>query len=117
MSVVCDGVEFLALGQPRLKQPEPGDRHTWDLHWVLEGQEKSCAGALVGLHFENALTVEKDIAAGQLIRRMAGHHLGERALAGPILAHDSVHFAFGDFKAHALQDFAGANTGAEVLDR
>ena len=107
--IVGGGVEFFALGQPRLKRgaEKVGDRHAGNFDRVLKGQEESRAGALVGLHFENALAVEKDIAAGQLIRGMAGHHLGERALAGAVLAHDGVHFALGDFKAHALQDFAG----------
>ena len=117
--IVCDGVEFLALGHAGLQRgPEKiGNRYAWNFHRILEGQEKSGAGAFVGLHFQDVLAVEKDIAAGQLIGRMAGHHFGERALSGPILAHDGVHFALGDFKGNALQDFAVADVGVEVLDR
>ena len=61
-------------------------------------------------------SIEKDVAAGHLVVGMAGHDLGERAFAGAVLAHDGMHFALRNFKAHAFQDFAVADVGAEVLD-
>ena len=116
--IVSDGVEFLALRKSCLQRgpQKVGDRYAGNFDRILKGKEKSRAGAFVGLHFENALAVKQHIAAGQFVGGMAGHHLGKRALAGPVLAHDGMHFALGNFKAHALQDFAVADAGAKVLD-
>ena len=64
-----------------------------NLHRILEREEDPRLRALFGLHLEQILAVVRDRAAGDLVRRIAGQHLRERALAGAVRPHDGVHLA------------------------
>jgi hypothetical protein len=79
---------------------EVGDRDAGDLDRVLEGQEDARVGALVRLHVQDALAAEEDVAVGHLVRRMAGDHLGERALARAVRTHDRVDLALVHLQVH-----------------
>ena len=75
-----------------------------------------------GVEFEQVLAFEQDRAAGHRVRRMAGQHLGERALARAVRPHDRVHFARADREVDALEDLdavdasrASPRTSSSVL--
>src|SRR5699024_4809957 len=99
---------------------EVRDGDAGDLDGVLHGEEEAGAGALVDAHLEHVLTVEGDLAAGDLVLRVAGDRVGEGGLAGPVGAHDGVGLARPDGEVDALEDLLGAlrglDGGVEVLD-
>jgi hypothetical protein len=68
----------------------------------LESQKHAELGALVGLELEGVLAPEGYGAAGHLVARVAHEHVGQRALARPIRAHDRVDLAFADLEIQAL---------------
>ena len=72
---------------------EVGVVHAGDLDRVLERHEDAFAGALVGVHLEQVLALEEDVAAGHFVLGMAGERARQRALAGAVGPHDGVHFA------------------------
>ena len=106
LRVVIGRLEFLALRQTGLDRgaEEIGDRHAGDFARVLEGQEKASPRALVRLQFENIFAVHQHRSRGHDVIRMAGQHLGERALAGAVWPHDGVHFALGNGEAETADD-------------
>jgi hypothetical protein len=57
-----------------------------DFERVLEGQEHAGRRAAVGLHLQEVLAVEQDLAVEDLVVLLAGDHVGERRLAGPVRA-------------------------------
>ena len=69
-------VELLTLGQVGLHggAEEVGDGDPWDPDRVLEGEEETGQGALVGLQLEEVLTAERDGAARGLVPRVSREH-------------------------------------------
>ncbi len=116
--VILDGFEFLALAETRLHggADEIGVAHAGDLHRVLEREEQPLAGAFVGFQAEDFLAVEQDAAAGDLVIRVAGDRLGQRALARAVQPHDGVNLALGDFEAEAFDDGLVTDAHAKVFD-
>mgnify|MGYP003148036851 CR=1 FL=1 len=102
---------FLALGlaggfQRRLEEFHVG--HTGDLHRVLERQEQTQLGALLGLQIGQALALEQGVAAGDLVVVLAGQHIGQRRFAGAVGAHDGVYLTGVHGQVQALENgFAG----------
>src|SRR5690606_32637599 len=106
----------LAPGVER-QTKEVRDRDTGHLDGVLEGQVEALAGALVGLHLEDRLALEQDVAARHLVLRVAGDDLRERRLARAVRAHQRVHLAPRDHQVHALEDLVAADdAGTKVTD-
>ena len=64
-----------------------------NFHRVLEPEEHAGARAFFGRHREQVAALELHAAAGDLVTGTAGEHVGERALARAVRAHDGVHFA------------------------
>ncbi len=116
--VIIDGFEFLALAETGLERGanEIGVAHAGDFHRVLEGEEQSLAGALIGFEAEDFLAVEQHAAAGDGVIGMTRDGLGERALARAVQAHDGMHLAFGDDEVKAFDDGFIPDGNAEVLD-
>ena len=54
---------------------------------VLERQEQTGLGALVGRQAEDALPVQQDVAAGDYIMRVAGNGISQGALPGAVRPH------------------------------
>ena len=75
-AVLADGVEGGA--------EEVGVADAGDLDGVLEGEEDALAGALLGVHVEQVLALEEDLALGDLVGVAAGEDAGQGALAGAV---------------------------------
>src|SRR6478735_8305279 len=60
------------------------------LDGVLHREEEAGAGALIDLHREDVLAVERHGAAGDGVLRVAGDAVGQRRLAGAVGPHDRV---------------------------
>ena len=90
--------------------------HARDGGRVLEGQEQAGLGALVRRQAEDALPVQQDIAPGDLVVRVAGDGVGQRALAGAVRPHQRVHFALADGQVDALQDRLAFDGDVQVFD-
>ncbi len=92
--------------------------NTWNLDRVLERQEQARSSALIRLHLKKVLSVEQDLAFGNLVVVLAGQDVGQRRLAGTVRAHDGVYFACIDGQIDAAQDlcFVFRNAGMQVFD-
>ena len=71
---------------------------------ILEGQEETALGALVGAERKQALAVDEHVAAGDLVGRMPHQRVGESGLARSVRAHDRVHLAALDGQVDTLDD-------------
>ncbi len=71
---------------------------------ILEGEEDTGLGALVGAGLGDVDVVEQDLPAGDLVGRMAGDRVGKRRLARTVGAHDRVHLARRDLEIDTLDD-------------
>src|ERR1019366_3194 len=89
--------------------------HPGDLHRVLEGEEDSGRGPVLGRQGEQVLALEED-RAGDVVGLVAGHHVGEGALARAVGAHDGVYLARSNFEVDPPKDLIVADLGVEVLD-
>ena len=105
----------LALGVERGLE-EVGVVHAGDLDRVLERHEDAFAGALVGIHLEQVLPLEEDLAAGDVVLRMPGQRARQRALAGAVGPHDGVHFAGVHVKVDPLEDLLVLGLDLQILD-
>jgi hypothetical protein len=72
--------------------------------------------ALVRRQLQQILAVEQHFALGHLVVRVPGQHIGQRALAGAIEAHQRVNFTLIDGEVHPAQDLAVFNFRVEILD-
>ena len=70
----------------------------------------------LGLQLQQVLAIEADAAGGDLVLLAPGQHLGQRALAGAVRAHDGVHLARLDREVDALEDLAALDGHVQVLD-
>ena len=107
-AVLADGVDGGAQ--------EVGVGDAGDLDGILEGEEDAFAGALLGVHVEQVLALEEDLALGDLVGVAAGEDAGERALAGAVGPHDGVDLAGVDLEVDAAEDFLVVDAGVEVVD-
>src|SRR5690606_7034286 len=111
--------DLVALGATGVQgqAQEVRDRDAGDLHRVLEGEVEPGTGPLVGLHLEDRLAFEEDVAARHLVLRVAGDDLRERRLARAVRAHERVHLAARDDEVHALEDLVAVDdAGTQVTD-
>ena len=95
---------------------EIGVVHAGDLDRVLERHEHAFAGALVRIHVEQILALVGHLAARDLVLGMPGQRARKRALAGPVRAHDGVHFAGVHVQIDPLQDLFAFDADLQVLD-
>src|SRR5205814_2135877 len=80
--------------QARLQgRPEKiSNRHTWNFAGILKGEEKTASRAFIGFKLQKILAVHQYLAGGDVIIRMTGQNLGQRAFSRAIWAHERVHF-------------------------
>jgi hypothetical protein len=90
--------------------------NTRDLDRVLEGEEDPRTGAFFGLEGAEVLSVEEDLAAGDLVARLSSQNVGERTLARAVRAHDGVDLARPQGEVDALQDRSVTCAGAQIPD-
>ena len=90
-------------GAQEVEVPDAGD-----LDGVLERQEDPGGGAVLGRHREQVLPLEEDLA-GDVVGLVAGEHVGEGALAGPVRPHERVHLARFELEADAPEDLVVAD--------
>ena len=83
---------------------EVGHRHAGDHRRVLERQEEALARPLVRRPLEDVLALVADAALGDLVARVAGDDVGQRALAGAVRPHQRVDLALVDGQVDALED-------------
>ena len=95
---------------------EVGVVHAGDLDRVLERHEHAFARALVRIHVEQILAVVGHLAAGDLVLGMPGRRPRQRALAGPVRAHDGVDFAGVDVQVDPLEDLLAFGANLQILD-
>ena len=91
-------------------------RHARDFHRILEGQEQALARALIGLQLENFSPSMQHLAAGHRVIGMPGDHLGERALARAVRAHDGMHFSPGHGEGQAADNLLVGDLHTQVLN-
>ncbi len=115
-----DRVDFFEpLGLPDLvvrRPQEVGVGDAGDLDRVLEGQEHALLGPLFRLQVEQVLALVGHLAAGDRVRRVAGQHLRQRALARPVGPHDGVHFAGIHREADTAKDLPLTSRRGQVPD-
>ena len=87
-----------------------------DFQRVLEGQEHTGGGALVGAHLEDVHAVEQDLAVEDLIILLAGDDVGQRRLAGAVGAHDGGDFAVLNGEVETVEDLLVLDGDGQVLD-
>ena len=105
----------LALGVERGLE-EVGVVHAGDLDRVLERHEDAFAGARVGIHLEEVLALEQDLAARDDVFGMTGQRAGQRALARAVGPHDGVHFARVHVEVDPLEDLLVFRLDLQILD-
>ena len=107
-------VEALSRGD-RLAQ-ELDDRDAGDGLGVLKGEEDPSARALVGRPFGDVLAVQKDLATGDRVARVAHDDVGQGRLPGAIRAHQGVDFAFAHDEVDAAQNRRALRLGVKVAE-
>ena len=110
-----DLAAFLALRVERGAQ----ERHGGDagnFQRILEGEKQPGRGALVRRHVEDILAVEKHLAGGRLITRLAGQHIGERRFPRAVRAHDRVHLARVHGEVETFQNFLAVDLDVQIFD-
>src|SRR5262249_7031802 len=108
-AVLADGVEG---GAQEVHVADAGD-----LDGILEREEDAVAGALLGIHVEEVLALEEDLAIGDLVEITAGENARKGALAGAVGSHDGVDLAGVDLKVDAAEDFFVLDAGVQVTNR
>ena len=110
-------------GQPAARGPLEPDhlgastlRQRQAFRLVLEGEENALPGPLVGLHLQQVLAVEQDLARRHLVVRLAGDDVGEGRLAGAVRPHDRGDLARPHRQAQPVEDLLPVNGNVEVLD-
>jgi hypothetical protein len=89
-----------------------------DLDGVLEREEHARARPLLGGQRQEVLPQKRDRAARDDVAGVAGEHLGQRALARAVRAHDRVHLTRAHLQADPLEDLELVlDARAEVPDR
>ena len=83
---------------------------------ILEGEEHALASAIFRRKLQQVLAVVRDLTAGDVVELAAGEHLGERALAGAVGAHDGVDLTGVNRKIDPFQDFASRDFGVEIFN-
>ena len=97
--------------------------HARYLYRVLHGQKETGTCALVNIHVQDVFTVQKHLALGDLVARVACQGVCKRGLTGAVRAHDGVGFAALDGQVHAFKNrsgflafLGGKDVGVQVLD-
>ena len=83
----------------------------------MEGDKEAGPCPLIRLfQLQQRHIIQRDRTGGDVVIRMPGHDLRERAFAGSVFAHDGMDFAFRDFEVEAAENFAFSDICVEVLD-
>src|SRR6516164_5219739 len=72
---------------------------------ILEGEEKTLGGALLGWKGENVLAVEQHLPLRHDVVVLAGEHVRQRRLARAVRPHQPVHAAPADRKLEPVENF------------
>ena len=91
-------------------------RHPGHLDGVLHAEEQTGPGPLPGGQGQEVDTVEGHRPLEDLVAGPAHQHMGQRALARPVGAHDGVDLAAAHGQGHPLQDLAARDAGPEPFD-
>ena len=100
--------------QRRAKEGHGADAGNLDR--ILEGQEHAGGGALLGRHLEDVLSIEDDLAALDVVVRLAGDDIGQRRLAGTVRPHDRGDLAVPDGEIEVVEDGVALDGDGEVSD-
>jgi hypothetical protein len=73
-------------------------------------------GPLFGIETQQILTAIKHCPGGHGVGRMAGKHLGERALAAAITTHHRMDLPGADGEIHSLENRLILHTGLKTTD-
>ena len=110
---VHGGVELLpelaqaqALAAPLLQgaADEAGQGDAGDLHGVLEGEEDTLLGPLVGGLVGDVFPLEEDLTAGDVILGVAHERVAQGGLAGSVGAHEDVGLASVYIQINAVEN-------------
>jgi hypothetical protein len=91
---------LLALGVERGAKKRHGG-YAGNFQRVLEGEEKTLGGALLGGERENIFAVEQDLSLRDDIVGFAGEHVREGRFARAVRSHERMHAAGTRPKARA----------------
>jgi hypothetical protein len=86
-----------------------------NLDRILERQEHALRGALVGIHLQQVLALEQDLAVGNLVAGLAGDDVGERRFAGAVRPHDRVNLALVHGQRQPVEDLTLLDTNLQIL--
>jgi hypothetical protein len=95
---------------------EVGVGHARNFHRILKGQKHAALRAHFGRHLEQVLAIVQHFTTGDLVRRVSGQHLRQRALARAIGAHDGMHFTGVHGERNALENGLAVNRGVKIVD-
>jgi len=87
-----------------------------DLQGILEGQENTGGGAIVGGQLQQVPTLEVHRPSGNLIIGVARQYLGEGTFARAIQAHDGVDLTGPHLQVEALENFYPIDAGMEIVN-
>ena len=106
-------------GAPRQAlQPPVRPNQQWAMDFVSDALAEGRAIRtlnVVDVFTREGLAIEEDFTGGHCVVFVAAQHLGQRALARAVRAHDGVDFAGLDFKSQAFEDFAVRNASVEIV--
>ena len=95
---------------------EAAHGHPGDADRILKGDKQSPPGALVGRHGQEVLTLVEDFPLHHLIEGIAHQDVGQGGFAGPVRAHQRVHFPLVEGEVGPLQDDLLLNLHCQVPD-
>ena len=113
-----DRVELLVAARPpyridrRLEEVRVVD--AGDLHRVLEREEDSPLGALVGLEGEKVLAPVGHSSASDVVALPTGEDVAQAALSGPVRTHHGVHLARLHREVHPPEDGAAVHGDVKI---
>ena len=90
--------------------------HTGYFHRILEREKEPLAHALLRTEVEQILAVVTHRTVGDLVAFATGKHLGQRAFAAAVGAHDGVHFAGVNRQINPFQDRLALHPGLQIFD-
>src|SRR5579875_1814950 len=103
------------LGIERSAQEVHGG-YAGDLDGMLEAEEHSCRGTLLGGHAQQVKVIEEDAPCGHLVGFATGEDVGQGALARPVRTHHRVDLAVGDLQADSVENLTVTDRNVQAVD-
>ena len=87
-----------------------------NLDRILEGEEQSPVGTLLGGQSGDVRAIHGDRTTGHVVAGPSGEDVGERALARAVRSHDGVHLAGVDGEAQTVENRLVVDIDSKLVD-